>query len=87
MPAVPRGADGVAVAPDAAQAALGDEPWADEVFGLATDDVLHFTRAGRAKAKRSMRRLEDGFRCEGVLRNERKDVTGELVPSPRVSST
>ena len=50
-----------------------------DVFGLATDDVVHFTSRGAECSVRRMRDLDAALASDGVLRNEEKDVTG--VPS------
>jgi hypothetical protein len=46
-----------------------------ESFGLATDDVFHFTRRGSDAAHERMRRLDIAMANGGVVRNKAKDVT------------
>ena len=49
-----------------------------DVFGLATDDVVHFTTCGAARSQERMASLDAALVADGVLRNCDKDVNGSL---------
>jgi hypothetical protein len=53
-------------------------PGDSECFGLATDDIILFSRQDRASCERTASRLDRAFAQVGVERHPGKDVTGEL---------
>ena len=50
----------------------------DETFGLATDDVLLFTRGHRKDYRFTLRKLDASFDHMGIRRHDKKDVNGVL---------
>jgi hypothetical protein len=48
-----------------------------EVFGLATDDVFHFTSRGMSAACRRMQQVDCALANGGIVRNKDKDLTAE----------
>jgi hypothetical protein len=53
-------------------------PATNDTFGLATDDIVHFTCQGYRHADHAMKRLDRAFDSVGIERHAGKDITGSL---------